>query len=480
MKDHKEQACNIIILGASGDLSKRKLLPALFALYCNGMLPHDTRVYGYARSKMDDQQFREKITANLNCRYTPDSNDCAEKMETFLKMCFYQVGQYDSIQDFTALNERMAKEKRADANHLFYMSIPPDIFIDTSCSIGGAGLMDVPDGFWSRVVLEKPFGRDSKSSAILMKTLKSIFDEESTYRIDHYLGKEVIQNLMTLRFANLIFEPVWNRNYIDWVSIAFSEDIGCEGRAGYFDNFGIMRDVLQNHILQIVALVGMEAPVSLDAKHIADEKVKLLASAAAITAAETIVGQYIANTVDGEEKPGYLDDDEVPEGSITETYAHTIMHINNPRWSGVPFYLSAGKALDTRKTEIQIQFKDLPYSIFNGTGKENPQANKLVIRVQPNEAIELHVTNKVPGMGMEMEDVKLDMLYHDSFDEELPDAYERLLLDVIRGDRSLFLQDEELRVGWDIVTPLLHQLEKEGKKPVQYPYGQEPEHGCPA
>jgi glucose-6-phosphate 1-dehydrogenase len=348
------------------------------------------------------------------------------------------------------------------------MAIPPNIFIDTACSIGGSGLMEVPRGFWSRVVLEKPFGRDSQSSAILKQALSSIFTEEQSYRIDHYLGKEVIQNLLILRFANIIFEPIWNRNHIDYVSIAFTEEIGCEGRAGYFDNYGIIRDVLQNHLLQILALVAMEEPVNLDALSIADEKVKLLRSVDPLTLDDIITGQYAANTIDGVDKPGYLDDEEVPDDSITETYVHTHMTINNERWYGVPFYLSAGKALDSRKTEINIKFKDRPYSIFQEAGFG---PNSLTIRVQPNEAIELFVNNKVPGLSLEMEKVKLDMLYHQAFDELLPDAYERLLLDVMRGDRSLFIQENELAVAWDIVTPVLHSIEKNKIKPKPYPYG---------
>jgi glucose-6-phosphate 1-dehydrogenase len=286
--------------------------------------------------------------------------------------------------------------------------------------------------------------------------LGEIFSEEQTYRIDHYLGKEVIQNLLILRFGNRIFEPIWNRDHIESISIAFSEKIGVEGRAGYFDHFGIIRDVLQNHLLQTMALTAMEQPIRLDAREIAEEKTKLLRATRPLSREHTVTGQY----------EGYRDDEGVPENSVTETYVSTTLHVDNPRWYGVPFYLSAGKALDTQKTEVVIRFRDLPYSLFPGV-----VGNSLRIRVQPNEAIELMVNNKVPGMALESSAVRLNMLYHEEFATELPEAYERLLLDVLRGDRSLFIQRQELAAAWDIVTPLLRRIETERLAPSIYRYG---------
>ncbi len=468
----KDQPCNIIILGASGDLSRKKLLPALFSLYCNDMLPDEFRIIGYARSKLSDEEFRNRAMENLTCRYEPGGEHtprCAQQMDEFLARCHYFTGQYDSVDDFKKCLTYINGLGSPEASRLFYMSIPPSVFVATAKSIRDSGMLEVPDGFWARAVIEKPFGRDSETSAELSYELAQVFKEEQTYRIDHYLGKEVIQNLLVLRFANLVFEPLWNYRYIDHVSIDFSEDIGTYGRAGYFDEYGIIRDVLQNHLIQIMALVAMEQPVNFNAQDIADEKVKLLRSVPPIQLEDAIVGQYIAGEVDGRKVPGYLDDPGVPDDSLTPTFVHARAHINNMRWTGVPFYLSAGKALNTRKTEIHIQFKARPYSIFTG---QNPDCcNDLHIRVQPNEAIEMHLASKIPGLEMKMDQVKLDMLYQHTFDGVLPEAYERLLLEVIRGDRSLFIQEKELAVSWDIVTPLLKELEGSKVKPLPYEFG---------
>ncbi len=478
---NQKEPCNIVIIGASGDLSRRKLLPALFSLYCNDLLPVTFQVFGFARSEMTDDEFRQLAMENLTCRYDPDgdgSHCCAQKMEEFLQRLHYFRGQYDSAESFSAFAASVQSISGACGNRLFYMSIPPSVFLDTAHSLHDAGLLACDHDHWTRVVVEKPFGRDAESSAQLGHELSRLFSEEQTYRIDHYLGKEVIQNLLVLRFANLVFEPLWNHKYIEYVSISFAEDIGTGGRAGYFDHYGIIRDVLQNHLIQIMALVAMEQPVSFGARDIADEKVKLLRCVPAIELDDLIVGQYVAAEHQGKQQPGYLDDPDVPDDSITPTYAHATMWINNPRWYGVPFYLSAGKALDTRKTEIHVKFRGVPYSIFQGS--QPKCSNDLHIRVQPNEAIELHLANKVPGLTMEMETVKLDMLYQSAFNAVLAEAYERLLLEVMRGDRSLFIQERELAVSWDIVTPVLHELEEKRIKPEPYPFGSAgPEHGLP-
>lgn len=452
--------CNIVIVGASGDLCKRKLIPALFTLYSQDLLPENFALFGFARSAMDDAGFRERIAEFIECRYVAGGEVCDTKVDDFLRRCHYFSGKYDSPDDFRKLGAYIEEHGASHANRLFYMSIPPSIFIETSHGIRDAGVMRTTGQCWSRIVLEKPFGRDRASSDELRDSLRKGFTDDQIYRIDHYLGKEVIQNLLTLRFANLILEPTWNRNYVDYIEIMFAEEIGLEGRAGYFDHFGIIRDVIQNHLMQIMALVAIEQPVSLDAQYVADEKVKVLRCVEPLTLDNVVTGQY----------SGYLEEDGVPTDSSTETFALLTLHINNPRWSGVPFYLSAGKALNTRKTEIHVKFKDMPYSIFPNQ-KKLACTNDLHIRVQPNEAIELHLANKVPGLGMEMEMVKLDMLYQHTFDDALPDAYERLLYDVLRGDHSLFIQDAELAASWDIVTPVLHALEENQIKPQSYAFG---------
>ena len=468
--EFRDQPANIVIVGASGDLSRRKLVPALFSLYCNGFLPKQFNLIGFARTPMDDVRYRELMMSSLTCRYVPEANRCDQLMDDFLARCFYHCGNYGDPASFKALHDRLSAQFPEKANNLFYMAIPPSMFSETASSIQQSGLVHDPSsGYWSRVVLEKPFGRDSASFQELHAALSSIFQEKQTYRIDHYLGKEVIQNLMVLRFANKIFEPIWNRNYIDSVSISWGETLGVEGRAGYFDHYGIIRDVVQNHLIQILALVAMEQPIHNDAEAIRDEKVKLLRCVAPVALDDLVVGQYTAAKFKGQDMPGYMDDPEVPRESLTPTYARCKLHLNNPRWHGVPFLLTAGKALDASMTQIRIKFKPVPYSIFaDSTGMA---ANELVIRVQPNEAIELHVVNKRPGLGMSLERTTLDMLYHRAFSELIPDAYERLLLDVMRGDRSLFLRADELAVSWDIVTSALLALEDQKVHPLPYAFG---------
>lgn len=467
--DYLQQPCNVIIVGASGDLTRRKLMPALFSLFCNDMLPEQLNIVGFARSSLSNEMFRERISTHLVCRYEEEAERCQERIAAFLNRCTYCSGNYDSLDGFTALQDHLGTLSTGPANTLLYMAVPPSLFVPIAQTFAATSLIDPGPDRWLHVVLEKPFGRDSTSSSELMTALATCFAEEQTYRIDHYLGKEVIQNLMILRFANLIFEPVWNRDHIEHVSISWSEQIGCGGRAGYFDNYGIIRDVLQNHLLQIVALVGMEQPIYQDAEHICDEKVKMLRAVPPIKLADTVVGQYSGVTVDDSVIPGYLDDNDVPSDSLTPTYVRTVLYCNNPRWHGVPFRLEAGKAVNTQRTEIVIQFKDVPYSIFSMV--PGMTANRLVIRVQPDEAISLHVVNRLPGLGQELASAKLNLHYQSAFQQIVPDAYERLLLDVLRGDRSLFIRDDELAAAWDIVTPLLEGLETRGIKPQPYAYG---------
>ncbi|MFT5126693.1 MAG: glucose-6-phosphate 1-dehydrogenase [Rhodothermales bacterium] len=447
MSNYRNTPCNVIIVGASGDLTKRKLIPALYSLFRSGVLPEDVNIFGFARSPLSREDYLSRISAFVD--------KGADKIDAFLERCHYHAGSYDNDADFAALMEKV-ESISPGANTLVYMAIPPSVFVDAARSIGAVAKTD--DERWLRVVIEKPFGRDSRSSRTLMTALAEIFTEEETYRIDHYLGKEVIQNLMVLRFANRIFEPIWNRDHIESVSISWSEEIGCEGRAGYFDSYGIIRDVLQNHLLQIVALIGMEQPLRHEAEAICDEKVKMLKSLEPLALPDTIIGRY----------EGYRDDPDVPNDSRTETYVSTVLHGANPRWHGVPFYLEAGKALSASRTEIRIKFRDVPYSIYRDSGNI---ANELLIRVQPAEAIELTIANKRPGHAHELAHAKLDLHYKSAFNEIVPDAYERLLLDVIRGDRSLFIRDDELAVAWDLVTPLLDELEASKVDPEIYAYG---------
>jgi len=458
---------SFIVLGASGDLARRKVIPALFALYCQNLLPANFQVLGFARTKMTDEAFREMITAHLTCRYTP-GEACGERMTEFLARCFYRAGRYDSRESFQALYGTLRElEGPQEACRIFYFAVPPAIFHDIAHALGGAGLVR-PAGSqpWTRVVIEKPFGTDRASSDELSQQIKTVFDERQIFRIDHYLGKEVIQNLMALRFANLIFEPIWNRLYVDKVFISWAETIGIEGRAGYFDGIGVIRDVMQNHLLQMLALVAMEQPVSLT-KYVRDEKVKVLRSILPVTIEDLVLGQYAA----GGGQKGYREEPGVPADSITSTYAMAVLRVRSRRWSGVPFILSAGKALDRNMTEIRIQFKRTAGHVFLDKWPEGLPPNELVIRVQPDESIKFGIMNKVPGLGLNLEHTELNLRYASAFDGLIPEAYESLILDVIRGDPGLFICEDELEASWDVFTPVLHEIDEKRIEPEPYAFG---------
>ncbi|KAJ6674554.1 GLUCOSE-6-PHOSPHATE 1-DEHYDROGENASE G6PD [Salix viminalis] len=394
-KQRKEESTlSITVVGASGDLAKKKIFPALFALFYEDWLPRGS-----------------------TCR-----ENCEDKMDQFLKRCFYHAGQYDSEGDFSELDSKL-KEKEAGkvSNRLFYLSIPPNIFVDVVRSVG---LRASSLNGWTRVIVEKPFGRDSESSGELTRCLKQYLTEDQIFRIDHYLGKELVENLSVLRFSNLVFEPLWSRDYIRNVQLIFSEDFGTEGRGGYFDNYGIIRDIMQNHLLQILALFAMETPVSLDAEDVRNEKVKVLRSMKPLKLGDVIIGQYKGHSKSGRSHPAYTDDPTVPKGSLTPTFAAAALFINNARWDGVPFLMKAGKALHTRRAE-------------------------------PDEAIYLRINNKVPGLGMRLDRSDLNLLYSARYPREIPDAYERLLLDAIAGERRLFIRSDELDAAWALFTPML-------------------------
>lgn len=459
---------SITVVGASGDLAKKKIFPALFALYYEGCLPEHFTIFGYARSKMTDAELRTMVSKTLTCRIDQREN-CGEKMDQFLERCFYHPGQYDSQENFLELDKKL-KEHEAGrvANRLFYLSIPPNIFIDAvKCASGSASSAKG----WTRVIVEKPFGRDFESSAALTRSLKQYLDEDQIFRIDHYLGKELVENLSVLRFSNLIFEPLWSRQYIRNVQFIFAEDFGTEGRGGYFDNYGIIRDIMQNHLLQILALFAMETPVSLDAEDIRNEKVKVLRSMRPLRLDDVVTGQYKSHTRGGVKYPAYIDDNTVPNDSLTPTFAAAALFIDNARWDGVPFLMKAGKALHDRRTEIRVQFRNVPGNLYNKNIGTDVATNELVIRVQPDEAIYLKINNKVPGLGMRLDRSNLNLLYAARYSKEIPDAYERLLLDAIEGERRLFIRSDELDAAWSLFSPVLKELEDKKIVPEYYPYG---------
>eukprot|EP00457_Paulinella_chromatophora_P002146 gb/GEZN01002150.1/.p1 GENE.gb/GEZN01002150.1/~~gb/GEZN01002150.1/.p1 ORF type:complete len:727 (-),score=95.59 gb/GEZN01002150.1/:401-2581(-) len=463
----RHEPVTIVVVGASGDLAKKKTFPALFSLFYHDLLPKHFQIYGFARKNMSKVDFQNLIMGSLTCRVI-DGARCSRKMEEFIPHCMYFQGQYDSHESFEGLAREISHFEKIYpvANRMFYLAIPPSVFEAACSSISHA--CRARRGSWTRVVVEKPFGRDLASYEKLQASLSKLLKEEEIYRIDHYLGKELVQNLMTLRFANSVFEPLWNRQYIESVQIIFKEPFGVEGRAGYFNDIGIIRDIMQNHLLQVLALIGMEVPVSLQGEDIRNEKVKLLRNIKPLEVHDFVLGQYKGKG----KTPGYLDDEGVPHRSTTPTFAACAFQIHNRRWEGVPFLMKAGKALDERKAEIRIIFKATPGDIFSVPAAIT--GNELVLRVQPEEAIYLKIVSKAPGLTSHLEQARLNLFYRTAWEEskDIPDAYERLILDVIQGEKSLFIRHDELEVAWKIFDGALHEMETEfGPKPELYEYG---------
>ncbi|CAL0323034.1 unnamed protein product [Lupinus luteus] len=456
---------SIVVLGASGDLAKKKTFPALFHLYCQGFLPQDqVCIFGYARTKISDDELRNRLHGYL----VPEKGASPKQLEDvtkFLNLIKYVSGSYDSEDGFHLLDKEISDHESSinsvegSSRRLFYLALPPSVY-PSVCKMIKTCCMNKSDlGGWTRVVVEKPFGKDLGSAEELSNQIGELFEEPQIYRIDHYLGKELVQNLLVLRFANRLFLPLWNRDNIDNVQIVFREDFGTEGRGGYFDQYGIIRDIIQNHLLQVLCLVAMEKPVSLKPEHIRDEKVKVLESVVPIRDDEVVLGQY----------EGYKDDPTVPDQSNTPTFATVVLRIHNERWEGVPFILKAGKALNSRKAEIRIQFKDVPGDIFKC---KTQGRNEFVIRLQPLEAIYMKLTVKQPGLEMSTVQSELDLSYRQRYQGlTIPEAYERLILDTIRGDQQHFVRRDELKASWKIFTPLLHRIDKGEFKPIPYKPG---------
>lgn len=464
-EDYDPQVMHVfVIMGASGDLAKKKIYPTLWWLFRDGLLPKKTYFVGYARSKLTVTDIQQRVQPYLKA-----TEDQKKQLDAFFKNNIYVQGSYDKKEDFQKLNAEIQKlEKSGSANRLFYLALPPSVYMSVTSNIRGSCMAHKEN--WTRVIVEKPFGHDLESSNELSKHLASLFTEDQVYRIDHYLGKEMVQNLMVLRFGNRIFSPLWNRDNIASVVISFKEPFGTQGRGGYFDNFGIIRDVMQNHLLQILSLVAMEKPVSTLAEDIRDEKVKVLKCISDISMENVVIGQYVGDPDgEGEAKIGYLDDETVPKDSKTPTYALAVLFINNERWDGVPFILRCGKALNERKAEVRIQFRDVAGDIFR---PGQIQRNELVIRVQPGEAVYMKMMTKRPGMTFDCEESELDLSYSTRYKGvKMPDAYERLLLDVFVGSQIHFVRSDELAEAWRIFTPLLHEIEKTKPNLIKYKYG---------
>jgi glucose-6-phosphate 1-dehydrogenase len=439
------EAAVVVIFGASGDLTQRKLVPALHSLACEGHLPPESSVIGVARSDLSDTKFREH-TYNGVQAYARLKPGVCERWPEFQKRVSYLSGDYDVQDTYHRLSDRIiqaAEQAHTPDNALFYLATPPTLYPLIIEQLGRAGLNRGREG-WRRVVIEKPFGRDLSSAQELNEQVHEAFDERQVYRIDHYLGKETVQNIMTLRFANAIFEPLWNRNYIDHVQITVAESVGVEHRAGYYDKAGVLRDMVQNHLLQLLTLTAMEPPSLFSADALRDEKVKVLR--AMRPSRHTVRAQY----------NGYTAEEGVAADSRTPTYAALQYYIDNWRWQGVPFYLRSGKKLALKTSEIAIQFKPVPHLMFPANQKAPLTPNRLSLCIQPDEGIHLRFETKQPGAGMQTRSVDMEFHYAEDFGKDsLPEAYERLLLDAMQGDASLFSRADEIELAWGLIDPIL-------------------------
>lgn len=476
----KEKVDNqmLVIFGASGDLTYRKLVPALFDLYRQGALPDNFAVLGVARSQFSDETFRTKMEEGIR-RFAIAKKDISDdELKNFSQKLFYQSINTEDSKDYTILKDRLenlTKEQNTDNNYIFYLSTPPNLYPLVPKYLAEQGLNKEDDGF-KRIIIEKPFGTDLNSAVALNKSLLEDYTEEQIYRIDHYLGKETVQNMLVTRFANGIYEPLWNRNYIHHVEITASESIGVEKRGSYYDNSGAMRDMVQNHLLQLLALVAMEPPMSIEANAIRNEKLKVFQALRPFSEDDlktnVIRGQYTEAHIRGEQLIGYRDEKGVDPDSRTETYVAIKTFIDNWRWSGVPFYIRTGKRLPTRVTEIVIHFRPTPQSLFAENKEFQNIGNQLIIRIQPDEGILLKTGMKIPGRGYQVKNVNIDFHYSDLQGTYVPEAYERLLLDCMIGDPTLYIRGDALVEAWKFVQPILDYWENVPDAPLYgYPSG---------
>ena len=448
------EPCTMVIFGASGDLTKRKLMPALYSLARERLLPPNLAVVGYARRPIDDETFRRQMREGCD-RFARRRPVDAGLWPTFERGLYYHQGAFDDPAAYTRLKSRLGEidqSRGIPGNRLFYLATPPESFPVILAQLGASGLLDRQQKRpFARVIVEKPFGTDLESAQRLNREVTCVADESQIYRIDHYLGKETVQNLLVFRFANGIFEPLWNAKYVDHVQITGAEEIGIEGRGPYFEKAGILRDMVQNHLFQIVCLVAMEPPVSWNADEIRDEKLKVLKALRQVPEGElartVIRGQYRAGSVGGAFVRGYREEPGVAPSSLTETFVALKFFVDNWRWAGVPFYLRSGKALPKRVTEVALHFKEVPHRLVVGDGSA-VGPNVLAIRIQPDEGISLKFGSKVPGPMMEVHPVSMEFRYGTSFGVEPPEAYERLLLDCMLGDATLFTRGDEVEASW--------------------------------
>jgi len=468
----RPQPCAVVVFGITGDLAHRKVVPALYSLLADRLTPERMAVVGVGRRDITAEALLSSLrgACDQHARHRP----VTEALWSELSASFtYHRGRFDDPETYEALRQHLRALDQTHGiggNRAFYLATPPDLFLPIVRHLGRAGLIcSANDPCWSRVVVEKPFGRDVQSARELNAALAQVLREDQTYRIDHYLGKETVRNILVFRFANTIFEPIWSRDCIDHVQITVAESIGVEGRGRFFDTTGILRDIVQNHMLQLLSIVAMEPPAALDPEAVRNEKLKVLRSIRPMSRQEVawsaVRGQYGPGMVGGESVVGYREEEDVQSDSGTETYAALKLYVDNWRWSGVPFYLRAGKRLPKRVTEIAVQFRRVPHMLFPD---DSPYVNSnvLVLRIQPDEGIALRITSKVPGQGTRLQPVRMEFRYGSVFGADPPDAYERLLLDVLLGDSTLFNRGDEVEAAWEAVEPILEAWQE---RPTDFP-----------
>ena len=463
MNETQKQAepCIMVIFGATGDLTKRKLFPALYNLAKEKFLPENFAIVGVGRQEMETEEFRRKIISELK-EFVGDGTD-KKLLQWFNERTFYTGGDFDEdkklFKDIKKLLNDVGKQFNIPPNYFYYMATPPSLFANVSEKISANGLGSEDDGYWRRFIFEKPFGRDLESAKNLNTELLKILKENQIYRIDHYLGKETVQNILVFRFGNSIFEPIWNRNFIDHVQITVAEQLGVEQRGGYYEKAGALRDMIPNHIFQLITLTAMEPPVSFEADAVRDEQAKILQAIQPFSPEDvlhkTVRGQYGAGTINNKKVAAYRSEIDVSPTSNTETFAALKLSIDNWRWADVPFYVRTGKRLPEKHTTINIQFKKAPFVLFRDTPIEKLTTNRIVIHIQPDEGITLHFGAKVPGPIVNMGAVDMDFNYHEHFGDTVSTGYERLLYDCMMGDATLFQRADMVEASWRIVSPIL-------------------------
>jgi glucose-6-phosphate 1-dehydrogenase len=452
--------CVMVIFGFSGDLTRRKLIPALYNLASQGLLSQEFAIVGLGRTPMSDEDARKKMTEDFK-QFASGAID-EHLWDWFTRRIYYMAGDFDNPETYEHLKDVITKadeEHDSKGNYFFYLATAPNFFSDIVTRLSKVGLMREENGHWRRVIVEKPFGHDLDSAKVLNQQLLKVVSEHQIYRIDHYLGKETVQNILAFRFANGIFEPIWNRRYIDHIQISVAETVGVEKRGGYYDTAGALRDMVPNHIMQLITLTAMEPPISFEANAVRDEQAKILHAIQPFSSedvlSKTVRGQYGEGTVDGKRVPGYRSEEGVPPDSRTETFVAMRLLIDNWRWASVPFYLRTGKRLPSRNTHVVIQFRRAPFQLFRDTQVENMMPNQLVLHIQPEEGISLRFAAKTPGPAMQLGEVNMDFEYSDYFGQTPSTGYERLLHDCMIGDATLFQRADMVEAGWSIVNPVL-------------------------